>query len=150
MLEVKQVSFTDVLRGYNARSRVRLSYLDVRTEVANCCLPFKGFKRRNNLQLIYLKVWLTSLGTKKQKRRNDCLFLRINCSKQCTRDLLRGWNASSELLLIHLEGLKHRERYDWWFWRLNDIEKVMRDNFTRSKTLIKVETMYLELKLIED
>ena len=32
-----QGSFTDVLRGKNARSRVRLSYLDVRKKGANCC-----------------------------------------------------------------------------------------------------------------
>ena len=35
MLEVKQVSFTDVLRGQNASTRVRLSYLGVRKEAAN-------------------------------------------------------------------------------------------------------------------
>ena len=56
MLEVKEVSFIDVLRGQNARIRVRLSYLDVEKKVVNYCLPFKGFKRRNNPQLIYLKV----------------------------------------------------------------------------------------------
>ena len=36
MWEVKQASLTDVLRGWNARSRVRLSYLGVIKEVTNC------------------------------------------------------------------------------------------------------------------
>ena len=35
------------------------------------------------------------------------------------------------------------------FWRLNNIEKVRRDNFTGCKTLSKVEPMYLEVKLKE-
>ena len=85
-----------------------LSYLCVRKEAANCCLPFQGFKRRNNL--IYSNVSLTSLETKEQKGRNNCFFLRVNCSKQVTCDLLRGWNASSKVRLIYSEGLKQRER----------------------------------------
>ena len=39
-----QVSFTNVLRGWNVTSKVILNYLGVRNEVANCCLQFKGFK----------------------------------------------------------------------------------------------------------
>ena len=35
------------------------------------------------------------------------------------------------------------------FWRLNNIEKVRRDNFTGCKTLSKVDPMYLEVKLKE-
>ena len=123
-------------------------YLFLRKEAANCFLLFHGFKRRNNLQLIYLKVWLTSLKTKKQKERNKCFFSRINCSKQLTRDLCRTWNAPIKVRLIYLEDLKHWERYGWWFWRLNDTKKVTRDNLTDAKTLSKVETMYLQLKLI--
>ena len=45
-----------MLRGYNAESTMRLSYLDVRKELANCCLPFKGFKEKINLRLAYLKA----------------------------------------------------------------------------------------------
>ena len=41
-----QKGFTDVLRGLNRRSTVCLSYLGVRKEVANCCLPFKGFNAK--------------------------------------------------------------------------------------------------------
>ena len=52
-----------------------LSYLCVRKEAANCCLPFQGFKRRNNL--IYSNVSLTSLETKEQKGRNNCFFLTV-------------------------------------------------------------------------
>ena len=39
-----QVTFTDVLIGWNARGLVCLSYLGVRKEVANCYLTFKVFK----------------------------------------------------------------------------------------------------------
>ena len=45
-----------MLRGYNAESTMRLSYLGVRKELANCCLPFKGFKGKINLRLAYLKA----------------------------------------------------------------------------------------------
>ena len=45
-----------MLRGYNAESTMRLSYLGVRKELANCCLPFKGFKGKINLRLEYLKA----------------------------------------------------------------------------------------------
>ena len=56
MFQVKQVKFIDVLRGWNATSRVDLTYLGFRKEVANCCLPFQGFKGRINLQLMYLNA----------------------------------------------------------------------------------------------
>ena len=52
MLEVKQVSLTDVLKGKNARSRVLLSYLGVRKEVANC----EKVKREKRLLLFENKV----------------------------------------------------------------------------------------------
>ena len=45
-----------MLIGYNAESTMRLSYLGVRKELANCCLPFKGFKGKINLGLEYLKA----------------------------------------------------------------------------------------------
>ena len=48
-----QVSFTDMLRWYNARARVRLSDLGVRREVANFCLTVELFKEKNNLCLMY-------------------------------------------------------------------------------------------------
>ena len=51
-----QVTFTDLLRGQNGRSKVSLSYLGVRKKVANWYLPFKGFKGKNTLGMIYLKV----------------------------------------------------------------------------------------------
>ena len=51
-----QVTFTDLLRGQNGRSKVNLSYLGVRKKVANWYLPFKGFKGKNTLGMIYLKV----------------------------------------------------------------------------------------------
>ena len=126
-----------------------LSNLGVREEVSNSRLPFKGLKRGNNLQLIYSKVWLASLETKKQKGRKECFSFKKNCTKQCTPDLLRGWNAPSKLWLIYVEGLKDQETYGLWFWRLNNIEKVTRDDFTGRKALSKVETMYLVLKLIK-
>ena len=56
MLQVEQVKFTEVLRGWNATTRVCLTYLGFRKEVVNCCLPFQGFKGRLNLQLMYLNV----------------------------------------------------------------------------------------------
>ena len=55
MLQVKQVKL-NVLRGCNATSRVRLTYLGFRKTVANRCLPFQSSKGKINLQLIYLKV----------------------------------------------------------------------------------------------
>ena len=52
-----QVSFTDVLRGYDARSEVSMIYVGVtKKEVMKCCLRFKVFKAKNTLCLIYLKV----------------------------------------------------------------------------------------------
>ena len=52
-----QVSFTDVLRGYDARSKVSMIYVGVtKKEVMKCCLRFKVFKAKNTLCLIYLKV----------------------------------------------------------------------------------------------
>ena len=128
---------------------MHLTYLGFRKEVKNCCLPFQDFKRRKNLQLIYFKVWLMSLVTKKQNGRNICFFFRINCSKQVTCDFLRGWNASSKVRLTYLEDLKDRKKYGWWFWRLNNINKVRRDHLTDRKTPRKVETKHLELKLSE-
>ena len=50
---------------------------------------------------------------------------------------------------MHLEALKHREKYYSWFSRLTDIEKDMRDNFAGNKPLSNAETMYLVVKLIE-
>ena len=41
-----QVIFTDVLRGQNTASKVRLSYLDVPTEAGNFCWRFKDFKAK--------------------------------------------------------------------------------------------------------
>ena len=43
-LKSMHVSFIDTLRGQNERIKMSLSYVGVRKEVANCCLPFKGFK----------------------------------------------------------------------------------------------------------
>ena len=83
---------------------------------------------------------------KSENEENDSIFLRM---RDGTRNLLRGWNASSKVQLMYLEGLKQRETYGWWFWKLIDIEKDSRNDFTGSKTLSKVETMYLVLKLIE-
>ena len=51
-----QLSFTDVLRGQNARGRVRVSYFGVRKQVANCRLTLKVFKAKNNLSLMHLNV----------------------------------------------------------------------------------------------
>ena len=42
-----------------------------------------------------------------------------------------------------------RKTYRGWFWRLNDIEEGKTNNVSGSKTLTKVKTMYLELKLRE-
>ena len=42
-----QVTFTDVLRGKNARSKMSLNYLGVRKQVVDWCLPFIGFKRKH-------------------------------------------------------------------------------------------------------
>ena len=36
----------DVISGKNVTSKVRLSYLDVKEEVENSCLRFKGFKAK--------------------------------------------------------------------------------------------------------
>ena len=71
----------------------------------------------------------------------------MNCSTECTRDFFRGWNALSNVELIYLEGLKDQESYFWCFWRLNNINQVMRDDFTCCKTLSKVEPICLEVKL---
>ena len=46
------------------------------------------------------------LDNEKQKARNGWLFLRINCSKQCTRDV---FNALSKVQPNYLEVLKHQD-----------------------------------------
>ena len=51
-------------------------------------------------------------------------------------------NARSKVRLRNLEVLKHQDR-------LNDIKKVMRDNFSGCKTLNKVNPIYFEGKLKE-
>ena len=86
------------------------------------------------------------LEAKKQKAENQLLFFGINCSKQYTRDFSSGWNASSKVRLKHSGVLKHQESYGWCFWRLNDIEKGTKQEFTGSITLSKVKLKYLEVK----
>ena len=51
------------------------------------------------------------LEVKKQKAKKDWIRLRINCSKQCKRDLFRGRNAPIKVQLIYLELLKHQVSY---------------------------------------
>ena len=51
-----KISFTDLLKEWDARSKVGMIYLGVRKEVAKCCLRFKVFKVKNTVRLIYLKV----------------------------------------------------------------------------------------------
>ena len=52
-----------------------------------------------------------SLEVKNRKAKNDWLFLRINPSKQGTRDFLRDSNASSKMCLKYLEVLKQQKSY---------------------------------------
>ena len=47
-------SFTDVFGRLNTASKVRLSDLGVRKQVANCCLPFKSCKLKNTIRSLYL------------------------------------------------------------------------------------------------
>ena len=52
-LKTIKVSFADVFRGQNARSKVHLSDLGVGKEVANICLPFSGCKAKNTIPAMY-------------------------------------------------------------------------------------------------
>ena len=74
-----------------------------------------------------------SLEVKKQKAKNNWLFLRINCSKQCIHDLFRGWKckqgeaiifrgfkAPRRLWLIFLEAKRHRDSCETRFYRLQN------------------------------
>ena len=53
-LKTIKVSFTDVLRGKNARSKVHLSDLGVTKDVAIYCLRFKNCKAKNTIRSMYL------------------------------------------------------------------------------------------------
>ena len=47
-----------------------------------------------------------------------------NILKQYSRDVFRGWNASSKVRSIYLEELKPQDGYGWCFWRLNESTKL--------------------------
>ena len=82
------------------------------------------------------------LEVKKQKAKNASLFLRINCSKQCTRDFFTGWNASSKVRPNYLEVLKHQESYGWCFLEAKRHQNSTKHDFIGSKTLSKVNLVY--------
>ena len=90
-----------------------------------------------------------SLEVKKQKTKNEWLFLRINYSKQCTRDVCSGWIASSKVRVKHLKVLKYEQKLWLKFLEISDIEKGTKHDFTACKTLSKVKPMYLEVNMKE-
>lgn len=99
------------------------------------------------------------LEVKKEKAKKGCLFLRINCSRQYWRDLFRDWNASSKDGAAKLfREFKAPRRYGWCFWRLSDIVKATKHDFTlkegkfnwcvqRSKNKKEKWLSYLHVKL---
>ena len=54
---------------------------------------------------------MINLEVKKQKAKNDWLFLRINPSKQGTRDFLIDSNTSSKMWRKYLQVLKQQESF---------------------------------------
>ena len=53
-----------MFRGLNPRSKVHLSDLGVRKEVANCCLLFKNCKAKSNIHPMYLTKGKVGRGQK--------------------------------------------------------------------------------------
>ena len=82
------------------------------------------------------------LEAKKQKAKNQYLFLRINCKRECTLNFFSDWNEPRNVLT-------HQEMYGWWFWRLSNIEKHARDDFRDCKRLCKIKSIYLQVNLKE-
>ena len=78
-----QVTFTDMLRGQNARSKMGLSYLGVRKKVSNQCLRFQGFKGKETLTLDVFKGYKLHVTQK-------CGTQRLKSKTQSTNDLLGG------------------------------------------------------------
>ena len=89
---------------------VCLNYLDARKQLGNCCLPFKGFKGKNNLGLTYLKSQNRVRRGKNARRKVGVTFLYVKM--QQTMFAYRVWsiNAQSNADLRYLEVLKHQEK----------------------------------------
>ena len=148
----------DFSSGWNASSKCRLKHLEFLIgqetngwyfwRLGNIEKRTKhdstGCKTLSKIKYKYLEVKFKEpkfgwcLVVKKQKPKKDCLILSMNSSKQRTRDFSRGWNASSKVRPNCLEVLKYQESYGWCFWRLNDIEKGAKYDFTGCTTLSKV------------
>ena len=73
-LNTIKVSFTDVFRAQNARSKVRLNDLGVRKEVANCLFLSRGFKAKNMIRQMYLNK---SKVVRDQKPRNKVQLIKM-------------------------------------------------------------------------
>ena len=67
---------------------------------------------------------------------------RLKYNKQCLHIVFRDLNQPSKMRLGDFNAFKHQER-------LNCTNKCTRDDFRGSKTLIKVNPMYLEVKVKE-
>ena len=53
---MQEIKFDNVLELKSATSKVSVSYLDVRNQVANCRLKSRGFEIKSKVPLMYVKV----------------------------------------------------------------------------------------------
>ena len=137
-----QVTLTNQLREQNAESTVCLNYLNVRKQLGNCCLPFKGFQRKNNLGLRYLKAQNRVRRGQNARRKVQLTFFDIKL--QQTMLAYRAWsiNAQGNMQLRYLQVLKRQET-------LHCIKKTTRNHFRGFKTLRNGKPVCLERKFKE-
>ena len=131
-----------MLRGYNAESTVCVSYFDVKKELANCCLPSKGFKGKNNLRLTYLKAKNRVRRGYNARRKVRRTFFNVRMQQRMCANHVGRINAQSNVQLRYLQVLKRQER-------LRYIKKATTNHFRGFKTLGNVKPMCLEIKFKE-
>ena len=98
-------------------------------ELASCNFRFRGFKDKNTLRRMYLKVENTKLATKEmdrgQKARSQLRLARFQLKMQQTMYpwSLHSLNKSTEASLIYLKVFKHGKWRGWFFGKLTEKEK---------------------------
>ena len=96
------MSFTGILRMYNERSTLSMSYLRLRKEVANCWLSFKCIQVKTMLSLLDLN------GQNLTASFVHCfLLLLLLCDLLC-------FNAS-QVQCFYFKPLNVKRQFDTWF-----------------------------------
>ena len=64
-INLTQIEFDNVFGASSRTVKVRVSYLDVRNQAANCRLKFSGFKWKNTVLVIYEEIEKSKESTNK-------------------------------------------------------------------------------------